>query len=572
MTTTSDADGFDTTKHIFVTGGVVSSLGKGLTAASLGNLLTARGLHVVMQKLDPYLNVDPGTMNPFQHGEVFVTDDGAETDLDIGHYERFLDINLSQAANVTTGQIYSRVIERERRGEYLGDTVQVIPHITDEIKRRMRLQAEDIPKPDVIITEVGGTVGDIESQPFLESARQIRHELGRDNVFFVHVSLVPFMGASGEQKTKPTQHSVAALRQVGIQPDALVLRSDRPVTESNLNKIALMCDVDADSVVNTVDLPSIYDIPSTLNSQGLDRVIIKKLGLDAAGEVDWARWQKVLDAVHHPKHEVTIGLVGKYIDLPDAYLSVTEALRAGGFHNDAKVRIRWVPSDDCATETGAARSLGGVDAVLVPGGFGVRGIEGKLGALRWARERQVPTLGICLGLQCMVIEYARNVAGIEGASSTEFDTASSAPVIATMEEQKSFVDGAGDLGGTMRLGSYPADLREGSVTAEAYGETSVTERHRHRYEVNNTYREQLEEAGLVVSGTHPQLGLVEFVELPREVHPYYVSTQAHPEFKSRPDKAHPLFAGLIGAAVQAQRDSRLVEVEPTEVAATDATA
>ena len=457
---TSDAASNDTTKHIFVTGGVVSSLGKGLTAASLGNLLTARGLHVVMQKLDPYLNVDPGTMNPFQHGEVFVTDDGAETDLDIGHYERFLDINLSEAANVTTGQIYSRVIERERRGEYLGDTVQVIPHITDEIKRRMRLQAEDIPKPDVIITEVGGTVGDIESQPFLESARQIRHELGRDNVFFVHVSLVPFMGASGEQKTKPTQHSVAALRQVGIQPDALVLRSDRPVTESNLNKIALMCDVDADSVVNTVDLPSIYDIPSTLNSQGLDRVIIKKLGLDAAGEVDWARWQKVLDAVHHPKHEVTIGLVGKYIDLPDAYLSVTEAIKAGGFAHDAKVQIRWIPSDLCETEEGAREQLADLDGIVIPGGFGIRGIEGKLGALRFTRTQGIPTLGICLGLQCMVIEYARNVAGLAGASSTEFDPETDVPVIATMEEQIEILDG-GDLGGTMRLGLYPAALDGG---------------------------------------------------------------------------------------------------------------
>ncbi len=396
----------DTTKHIFVTGGVVSSLGKGLTAASLGNLLTARGLRVVMQKLDPYLNVDPGTMNPFQHGEVFVTDDGAETDLDIGHYERFLDINLSQAANVTTGQIYSQVIAKERRGEYLGDTVQVIPHITDEIKRRMRLQATEEPRPDVIITEVGGTVGDIESQPFLESARQLRHELGRDNVFFVHVSLVPFMGASGEQKTKPTQHSVAALRQVGIQPDALVLRSDRPVSESNRNKIALMCDVDAEGVINTVDLPSIYDIPSTLNDQGLDSYIVRRLGLDgkAADEVDWSRWQKVLQAVHNPKHEVTIGLVGKYIDLPDAYLSVTEALRAGGFAHEAHVSIRWIPSDSCETPEGAAKALSDLDGICVPGGFGIRGIEGKLGALKFAREQGIPTLGLCLGLQCMVIE------------------------------------------------------------------------------------------------------------------------------------------------------------------------
>jgi CTP synthase len=558
---TSDAANTDTiTKQIFVTGGVVSSLGKGLTAASLGNLLTARGLHVVMQKLDPYLNVDPGTMNPFQHGEVFVTDDGAETDLDIGHYERFLDVNLSQAANVTTGQIYSKVIERERRGEYLGDTVQVIPHITDEIKRRMRLQAEAERKPDVIITEVGGTVGDLESQPFLEAARQLRHELGRGNVFFVHVSLVPFMGASGEQKTKPTQHSVAALRQVGIQPDALVLRSDRPVTESNLSKIALMCDVDADSVVNTVDLPSIYDIPTTLNNQGLDSVIIKKLGLDGkADDVDWTRWQRVLDAVHHPRHEVTIGLVGKYIDLPDAYLSVTEAIKAGGFAHGAKVGIRWIPSDLCETEEGARENLADLDGIVVPGGFGIRGIEGKLGALKFTREQGIPTLGICLGMQGMVIEYARNVAGLAGASSTEFDPETAIPVIATMEEQVEILDG-GDLGGTMRLGLYPAKLAEGSIAAEVYGATHVEERHRHRYEVNNRYRDQIADAGLVFSGVNPDLDLVEFVELPRDKHPYYIATQAHPELRSRPTEAHPLFRGLIGAAIERASSSELFEV------------
>ncbi|MER7798630.1 CTP synthase [Microbacterium sp. NPDC096154] len=549
----------ETTKQIFVTGGVVSSLGKGLTAASLGNLLTARGLHVVMQKLDPYLNVDPGTMNPFQHGEVFVTDDGAETDLDIGHYERFLGVNLSQAANVTTGQIYSQVIAKERRGEYLGDTVQVIPHITDEIKRRMRLQAEADPRPDVIITEVGGTVGDIESQPFLEAARQLRHELGRDNVFFVHVSLVPFMGASGEQKTKPTQHSVAALRQVGIQPDALVLRSDRPVSESNRNKIALMCDVDIEGVVNTVDLPSIYDIPSTLNEQGLDSYIVRRLGL-TAGDVDWTRWNTVLQAVHNPKLEVTVGLVGKYIDLPDAYLSVTEALKAGGFAHDVKVNIRWIPSDTCETPEGAAKQLADVDAICVPGGFGIRGIEGKLGALRFAREQGIPALGLCLGLQCMVIEYARNVAGIEGASSSEFDPETPAPVIATMAEQVDILAG-GDLGGTMRLGLYPAKLAEGSIIAEVYGSTDVEERHRHRYEVNNAYREQIAAAGLSFSGINPDLNLVEFIELPRDVHPYYVATQAHPELRSRPTDPHPLFRGLIGAAVERHRASELFEVE-----------
>ena len=554
-----DSSGSKVTKHIFVTGGVVSSLGKGLTAASLGNLLTARGLRVVMQKLDPYLNVDPGTMNPFQHGEVFVTDDGAETDLDIGHYERFLDINLSQAANVTTGQIYSQVIAKERRGEYLGDTVQVIPHITDEIKRRMRLQAEDNPQPDVIITEIGGTVGDIESQPFIESARQVRHELGRKNVFFVHVSLVPFMGASGEQKTKPTQHSVAALRSIGIQPDALVLRSDRPVTDSNKRKIALMCDVDEAAVVNAVDVPSIYDIPTMLHTQGLDQYIVEALELKA-NAVDWSGWEKLLTAVHDPAHEVTIGLVGKYIDLPDAYLSVTEALRAGGFAHRIKVNIRWIPSDECETQEGASKNLSDLDGICVPGGFGIRGIEGKLGALKFARENQIPVLGLCLGLQCMVIEYARNVAGLAGASSTEFDPATPIPVIATMAEQVDIIE-SGDMGGTMRLGLYDAALAKGSLAADLYGSELIQERHRHRYEVNNTYRDQIAEAGLSFSGTSPDGQLVEFVELPRSVHPFYIATQAHPELRSRPNRAHPLFAGLIEASLLRQQASRLFDID-----------
>jgi CTP synthase len=551
------------TKHIFVTGGVVSSLGKGLTAASLGNLLAGRGLRVVMQKLDPYLNVDPGTMNPFQHGEVFVTDDGAETDLDIGHYERFLDINLSQAANVTTGQIYQEVIGRERRGEYLGDTVQVIPHITDEIKRRMRLQAHEDPRPDVIITEIGGTVGDIESQPFLEAARQVRHELGRENVFFVHVSLVPFMGSSGEQKTKPTQHSVAALRSIGIQPDALVLRSDRPVESANRRKIALMCDVDEAAVVNAVDVPSIYDIPSLLHSQDLDDYIIDTLGL-IAGEMVWDGWKDLLDAVHHPKHHVTIAIVGKYIDLPDAYLSVSEAIRSGGFAHQTKVELRWVASDECETLAGAEKALAGVDGICVPGGFGIRGIEGKLGALRYARENGIPTLGLCLGLQCMVIEYARNVAGLEGASSTEFDPEAPHPVIATMAEQVDILSGNGDMGGTMRLGLYEAALAEGSVVRGLYGEASIEERHRHRYEVNNSYRDQIAFAGLVFSGTSPNGSLVEFVELPSDVHPFYVATQAHPELRSRPNRAHPLFAGLVGAALERHEASALFPVSDQE--------
>ena len=540
-----------TTRHIFVTGGVASSLGKGLTASSLGRLLRSRGLRVTMQKLDPYLNVDPGTMNPFQHGEVFVTDDGAETDLDVGHYERFLDVNLVGSANVTTGQVYSQVIAKERRGEYLGDTVQVIPHITDEIKSRMRQQADG--DFDVIITEIGGTVGDIESQPFLEAARQVRHDIGRDNCFFLHISLLPYIGPSGELKTKPTQHSVAALRSIGIQPDAIVLRADRDVPESIKRKIGLFCDVDVEGVVVAKDAPSIYDIPRVLHSEGLDAYVVQRLGLPFR-DVDWSGWDDLLHRVHQPAHRVEVALVGKYIDLPDAYLSVTEALRAGGFHHDTKVVIRWVTSDDCQTPEGASASLEGVDAVLVPGGFGVRGIEGKLGALRWARENRVPTLGICLGLQCMVIEYARTELGLEGASSSEFDTDPAHPVIATMEEQLAIVGGEGDLGGTMRLGSYEAALTPGSVVAEAYGSERVTERHRHRYEVNNSYRDKLEDAGLVISGVSPDRSLVEFVELPRDVHPYYVATQAHPEFKSRPTKAHPLFAGLIGAALAQRGD------------------
>ena len=545
------------TRHIFVTGGVASSLGKGLTASSLGNLLSARGLHVVMQKLDPYLNVDPGTMNPFQHGEVFVTDDGAETDLDIGHYERFLDINLTQAANVTTGQIYSTVIQRERRGEYLGDTVQVIPHITDEIKRRMRLQAHETPAPDVIITEIGGTVGDIESQPFLEAARQVRHEVGRDHVFYVHVSLVPYLGPSGELKTKPTQHSVATLRSIGIQPDAVVCRSDRHLPDSIKNKIALMCDIDVKAVVNAADASSIYDIPTVLHEEGLDSYIVEKLGFEAK-EVDWSHWAPVLQAVHDPKHEIKIALVGKYIDLPDAYLSVTEAIRAGAFANQAKVNIKWVASDLCETEAGALEQLSDVDAICIPGGFGVRGIEGKLGALKFARENKIPTLGLCLGLQCMVIEYARNIVGLAGASSTEFDPDAKYPVIATMAEQVDIL-AAGEMGGTMRLGLYEAKLKPGSIVAEVYESELVSERHRHRYEVNNSFRDQIAAAGLVFSGTSPDDHLVEYVELPREVHPYYVATQAHPEFRSRPTKAHPLFKGLVVAALERQMASRLFE-------------
>ncbi len=544
-------------RHIFVTGGVASSLGKGLTAASLGNLLRARGLKVVMQKLDPYLNVDPGTMNPFQHGEVFVTDDGAETDLDIGHYERFLDVNLAASANVTTGQAYSTVIAKERAGEYLGDTVQVIPHITDEIKRRMRLQAIESPTPDVIITEIGGTVGDIESQPFIEAARQVRRDVGRDNVFFVHVTLVPYLKPSGELKTKPTQHSVAMLRSLGIQPDAIVCRSDRELPDGIKNKIASMCDVDREAVVTAADAKSIYDIPKVLHAEGLDSYIIRALGLPD-NKVDWSSWNPILEAVHDPKHEITIGLVGKYIDLPDAYLSVTEALRAGGFAEQTKVNIKWIKSDDCESADGAQANLSDLDAICVPGGFGIRGIEGKLGALKFARENQIPTLGLCLGLQCMVIEYSRNVAGIKDATSSEFDPSGKNPVIATMAEQVDLL-AKGAMGGTMRLGLYEANLKKGSIVAEVYGADKASERHRHRYEVNNKYVAQLETAGIIFSGTNPEHGLVEYVELPREVHPYYVGTQAHPEFRSRPTKPNPLFHGLVKAALNRQNQQRLFE-------------
>ena len=535
------------TKHLFVTGGVASSLGKGLTASSLGRLLTSRGLRVTMQKLDPYLNVDPGTMNPFQHGEVFVTDDGAETDLDIGHYERFLNVNLHGSANVTTGQVYSNVIGKERRGEYLGDTVQVIPHITNEIKERIKAMAG--PDIDLVITEVGGTVGDIESQPFLEAARQIRQDVGRDNVFYLHVSLVPYIGPSGELKTKPTQHSVAALRSIGIAPDAIVIRSDREIPDSVKRKISSMCDVDLEAVVAAVDAPSIYDIPKVLFNEGLDSYVVRRLGLPLR-DIVWGEWDDLLEKVHHPAHHVSVALVGKYIDLPDAYLSVTEALRAGGFANNAKVNIKWVASDDCENLEGAQKALGDVDAICVPGGFGVRGIEGKLGALKFAREKMIPTLGLCLGLQCMVIEAARNLAGIVGANSAEFDPETSSPVISTMQNQEDIVAGKGDMGGTMRLGLYPAVLAAGSVIAKVYGSTEIQERHRHRYEVNNKYREEISATGLVFSGLSPDGHLVEFVELPSDVHPYYVGTQAHPEFLSRPTKAHPLFSGLIAAAIK----------------------
>lgn len=535
-------------KFIFVTGGVVSSLGKGLSAASLGQLLKARGLKVTMQKLDPYLNVDPGTMSPFEHGEVFVTEDGTETDLDLGHYERFLDVNLSKNANVTTGKVYSTVIARERHGGYLGKTVQVVPHITDEIKARILAMAEGEELPDVVITEIGGTVGDMESQPFLEAVRQVRHEIGRENVFFIHCTLVPYLAPSGELKTKPTQHSVAELRGLGIVPDALVLRCDREVPGALKAKIALMCDVDREGVISCADAASIYDIPEVLFREQLDTFVIRRLNLPFK-DVDWTQWRDLLDRVHNPRGSITIGLVGKYTDLPDAYLSIAEALRAAAFQHYQKVDIQWVSADECASPEGAAQALAGLDGLVIPGGFGHRGIEGKIGAITYAREHKLPTLGICLGLQCIVLEAARS-AGIEDASSTEFDPQTSAPVIATMAEQQAAVTGEADLGGTMRLGAYPALLAEGSLVASLYGQREVSERHRHRYEVNNAYRDEISAGSqLRFSGTSLDGELVEFVEYPEEVHPFLVGTQAHPEYKSRPTRPHPLFSGLMSAAI-----------------------
>jgi CTP synthase len=527
-------------KHIFVTGGVASSLGKGLTAASLGRLLKARGLRVTMQKLDPYINVDPGTMNPFQHGEVFVTDDGCETDLDLGHYERFIDENLYRDSNVTTGAIYQTVIAAERRGEFLGDTVQVIPHITNEIKARILRVAEDA---DVVITEVGGTVGDIESLPFLEAIRQLRHDIGRDNVFFCHVSLVPYIAPSGELKTKPTQHSVRELRSLGIQPDAIVCRTDRPITDALKQKISLLSDVDVEGVISAPDAGSIYEIPLVLHEEGLDDYLVRHLRMESTAPPDLQEWRALVERIRNPRRTVRIAVVGKYINLPDAYLSVTQALQHGGFHHRVDVEVVWVASDDL--EDPANRTvLSTVDGVLVPGGFGVRGVEGKIEAIRFAREHRVPFLGICLGLQCSVIEIARNLAGLEGANSSEFDPQAPYPVIDLLPDQR----GIADMGGTMRLGLYPCRLQKGSQAERTYGDGLVFERHRHRYEVNNRYRRRLEDAGLVLSGTSPDGRLVEMIEL--QDHPFYVAGQFHPELRSRPTRPHPLFRDFVGAAAQ----------------------
>ncbi|GMR01760.1 MAG: CTP synthase [Acidimicrobiia bacterium] len=527
------------TKHVFVTGGVTSSLGKGITSASLGRLLKARGLRVVLQKLDPYINVDPGTMNPFEHGEVFVTDDGGETDLDLGHYERFVGENLSQDSNVTTGSIYQSVIRKERRGDYLGATVQVIPHITNEIKARIRKlgQRDDV---DVVITEVGGTVGDIESLPFLEAIRQVRKDVGADNTCYIHVTLVPYLSTSEELKTKPTQHSVAELRSRGIQPEIIVVRSDRPIDQSASRKISLFCDVTNDAVINLVDVPNIYGVPLALHDAGLDDVVLRELNLEAP-DPDLEAWESMVEAMESPSGQVTIGLVGKYIDLPDAYLSVVEALRHAGRTSDVKVEVRWIPADDVDGLL-VDSYLEGLDGILVPGGFGIRGIEGKIRSIEYAREHGIPFLGLCLGLQCAVIEFARSVVGLQGAHSSEFDPMSPDPVIDLMDTQKD----VSDKGGTMRLGIYPAKLGENTLVRRLYGDEVVYERHRHRWEVNNRYRQQLVDAGLVLSGTSPDDRLVEFIELPD--HPYFIATQAHPELKSRPDVPHPLFDGLVAAA------------------------
>ena len=526
-------------KHIFVTGGVASSLGKGLTASSLGRLLKLRGLRVTMQKLDPYINVDPGTMNPFEHGEVFVTDDGGETDLDLGHYERFIDENLSRNSNATTGSIYQAVLAAERRGDYLGKTVQVIPHITDEIKRRIRRMAtEDV---DVVITEVGGTVGDIEILPFLEAIRQFRKEAGRDNVCYIHVTLVPFIGPSGEQKTKPTQHSVTELRSRGIQPDVIVCRSEEPLSASLKRKISNLCDVDERAVVNAADVRNIYELPLVLHEEGLDTVICETLRIEAP--IDLSSWQVLVDKVDNATKPVRIGLIGKYIELHDAYLSVVESIKHAGFDHGANVEIDWIQAEEVEGLLAQGR-LSDLDGIVIPGGFGIRGVEGKIAAAGFARENNLPCLGLCLGMQVMTIEYARHVLGMSDAHSTEFDPTTKHPVIDIMNDQRDITD----KGGTMRLGAYYAVLQPGSQVAQAYGEAVVSERHRHRYEFNSQYRTRFEASGFVCSGTSPDKRLVEFIELTG--HPFWVGTQAHPEFKSRPDRPHPLFREMIGAALE----------------------
>ena len=545
------------TKYVFVTGGVVSSLGKGIAASSLGRLLKSRGLRVVNQKLDPYINVDPGTMNPFQHGEVFVTDDGGETDLDLGHYERFTGENLKRTSNVTSGSVYLSVIQKERRGDYLGDTVQVIPHITNEIKDRIRRVGEQ--DVDVVITEVGGTVGDIESLPFLEAIRQYGNEVGRENVVFVHVTLVPYIATSEELKTKPTQHSVAELRSKGIHPDVIIVRSDRAIDEAVRRKISLFCDVEPRAVIAAPDVADIYEVPLVLHEGGLDKVICDRLGL-VTGPPALDSWRAMVEKALSATDSVTIGIVGKYVDLPDAYLSVVEALKHGASEHGLRLDLRWVPSDEL-TGLLADSYLEGLDGIVIPGGFGYRGVEGKIQAIRFARENGVPLLGLCLGLQCAVIELARNVIGLADANSSEFDPSTPHPVIDLMASQEDVEE----MGGTMRLGLYAAKLAEGSKVRALYGSELVYERHRHRWEVNNKYRKDLETAGMRLSGVSPDDNLVEYIELVD--HPFFVGTQAHPELRSRPDRPHPLFSGLIEAAARLRRGAEQPELEAIDLTA-----
>lgn len=528
------------TKYIFVTGGVVSSLGKGITAASLGRLLKCRGLKVTIQKFDPYINFDPGTMSPYQHGEVYVTDDGAETDLDLGHYERFIDSNLTKSSNVTTGKIYWSVISKERKGDFLGGTIQVIPHITNEIKARVRRAAQQA-EVDVVITEIGGTVGDIESLPFLEAIRQMKSDLGRENVMYIHVTLIPYLAKSGELKTKPTQHSVKELRSIGIQPDIIVCRTEKPLSDDIKDKIALFCDIDAKAVIENSDVETIYEVPLRMNKEGLDEIVINKLGLSKI-RCDLSDWQSLVDTIKTLEKKITIALVGKYVALRDAYLSVAEALHHGGFESGTEVEIRWIQAEDMEKE-GAEALLADVDGILVPGGFGDRGIEGKVIAVRYARENNIPFFGICLGMHCATIEFARHVCGWNGAHSTEFAPNTPYPVIDLLPEQKDIEE----LGGTMRLGTYPCKVEPGTFTSAAYEDEIIYERHRHRYELNNEFRERLVKEGLVMSGTSPDGRLVEIVEFPQ--HPWFVATQFHPEFKSRPNRAHPLFRDFIRASL-----------------------
>ena len=533
------------TKYIFVTGGVVSSLGKGITAASLGRLLKSRGYKITIEKFDPYINIDPGTMSPYQHGEVFVTDDGAETDLDLGHYERFIDINLTKNSNVTTGKIYQSIITKERRGDYLGRTVQVIPHVTNEIKSHVYDVAK-LENADFVITEIGGTVGDIESLPFLEAIRQVKKDIGKDNVLYIHVTLVPYIAGAGELKTKPTQHSVKELRSIGIQPDIIVCRTEHPISEKMKEKIALFCDVEPEAVIENITAPSIYDVPVLMEKEGLDTIALKKLGLPDLPK-DMSEWHAMVKRIHTPyKTRVCVAVVGKYVDLQDAYISITESLHHAAVFNQADLKIKWVNAEKIENASvNLDEVFAEVDAILVPGGFGNRGIEGKIRAICYAREKKLPFLGICLGMQCAVIEFARDVAGMTGANSTEFYDETEYPVIALMNEQKDVTD----LGGTMRLGQYPCVTKEESLARKAYGEVLISERHRHRWEFNNIYKESLTGKGLRIGGTSPDGKLVEIIELDRALHPWFVGVQFHPEFKSRPTRPHPLFRDFVAAGI-----------------------